>query len=460
MQWSSDETTACRCVTNEVHFFDGTDFSKGIIDKLRLPGVDAAIMSPAGPCVACYIPEAKGAPASIALYDTSHLTDPTGKSTATAPLARKSFFKCSSARFMWNSTGTAVVVQTTSEVDTANKSYYGSSNLHFLTADGSYDGAVPLDKEGPIHDVQWNPNGLEFAVTYGFMPAKTTIFSSSCKVLQDFGSGAHNIVRFNAFGTYMAVCGFGNPPGDVDLYERKARNWGKINTVRVSNAVDLEWSPDGLAFLTMTVAPRLRGQLLQGVQRRGLQRVLRTSRCCTRRAGSQHPRESTAGEAHQGGARKGQGAGGGGPAAKKVEAFKPRHLRGVGSGNFSLSKDDEDLKGKAKAAFGAFRSKQTVVGAEFAQPSASAKKNAAKKAAKKKRQEEEAAAAAAAEAAKLKLSEQVATDPAKKLRNLKKKLKQIEDLEKKVADGLAPSAEQQAKLAGKDALLGEIKELE
>ena len=452
-------------MTNEVHFFDGTDFSKGIIDKLRLPGVDAAIMSPAGPCVACYIPEAKGAPASIALYDTSHLTDPTGKSTATAPLARKSFFKCSSARFMWNSTGTAVVVQTTSEVDTANKSYYGSSNLHFLTADGSYDGAVPLDKEGPIHDVQWNPNGLEFAVTYGFMPAKTTIFSSSCKVLQDFGSGAHNIVRFNAFGTYMAVCGFGNLPGDVDLYERKARNWGKINTVRVSNAVDLEWSPDGLAFLTMTVAPRLRVDNCYKVFNAAGYNVSCVNFPVLYAASWQPaPKGIYSGERlTKEELAKAKELAAAAPAAKKVEAFKPRHLRGVGSGNFSLSKDDEDLKGKAKAAFGAFRSKQTVVGAEFAQPSASAKKNAAKKAAKKKRQEEEAAAAAAAaaaEAAKLKLSEQVATDPAKKLRNLKKKLKQIEDLEKKVADGLAPSAEQQAKLAGKDALLGEIKELE
>lgn len=38
-------------------------------------------------------------------------------------------------------------------------------------------------KEGPVHDVQWSPSGLEFAVVYGCMPSVylvSVVFSSFC----------------------------------------------------------------------------------------------------------------------------------------------------------------------------------------------------------------------------------------------------------------------------------------
>ena len=31
---------------------------------------------------------------------------------------------------------------------------------------------VPLAKTGPVYAARWNPNGKEFAVCYGYMPAK------------------------------------------------------------------------------------------------------------------------------------------------------------------------------------------------------------------------------------------------------------------------------------------------
>ena len=47
-------------MTNEAHIFDGRDFSKGIIDKLRLPGIDGVQLahSPASH-IAAYVPEIK-----------------------------------------------------------------------------------------------------------------------------------------------------------------------------------------------------------------------------------------------------------------------------------------------------------------------------------------------------------------------------------------------------------------
>lgn len=47
-------------MTNEAHIFYGHDFSKGIVDKLRLPGVDGVQLahSPASH-IAAYVPEIK-----------------------------------------------------------------------------------------------------------------------------------------------------------------------------------------------------------------------------------------------------------------------------------------------------------------------------------------------------------------------------------------------------------------
>ena len=52
-------------------------------------------------------------------------------------------------------------------------------------------------QEGPVHDVQWTRAGDYFAVVAGFMPAKTTLFSASCKPVFDLGSGPHNLVRWS-----------------------------------------------------------------------------------------------------------------------------------------------------------------------------------------------------------------------------------------------------------------------
>ena len=52
-------------------------------------------------------------------------------------------------------------------------------------------------QEGPVHDVQWSPSGDHFVTVSGFMPARTNLFSSRCRMLQDLGAGPHNLVRWN-----------------------------------------------------------------------------------------------------------------------------------------------------------------------------------------------------------------------------------------------------------------------
>lgn len=60
IRFSSDEAVACRLATNEIQFFDAVDFSKGIINRLRIPGVAAFELSKTpGSHVAAFVPESK-----------------------------------------------------------------------------------------------------------------------------------------------------------------------------------------------------------------------------------------------------------------------------------------------------------------------------------------------------------------------------------------------------------------
>ena len=46
-------------------------------------------------------------------------------------------------RLFWNSSATALLAITASEVDATNQSYYGEQKIHYLAADGTNDCLVP-----------------------------------------------------------------------------------------------------------------------------------------------------------------------------------------------------------------------------------------------------------------------------------------------------------------------------
>ncbi|XP_074281397.1 uncharacterized protein LOC141606242 [Silene latifolia] len=248
VSFSSDETIACRLATNEVQYFDPSDFSKGFVSRLRVPGV-AAVQLSRLPCshIATYVPESKGVPASIQIYAC-------GKDASNQPLARRSFFRCSTVQFYWNHGSTGVLAVAQSEVDKTNQSYYGESKLNYLTTDGTHEGLVPLRKDGPIHDVQWSNSGLEFAVVYGFMPAKATVFDKKCKPIFELGEGPYNTVKWNPKGRFLCLAGFGNLPGDMTFWDCKEKKL--LGTTKAEWSVTYEWSPNGCYFMTASTAPR------------------------------------------------------------------------------------------------------------------------------------------------------------------------------------------------------------
>ncbi|XP_042030406.1 eukaryotic translation initiation factor 2A-like [Salvia splendens] len=249
IRFSSDEVVACRLATNEVQFFDAGDFSRGIVHRLKVQGIAAFELSKSpGSYVAVFVPESKGMPANVQIFSCA-------KESPSQPVARKSFFRCSSVQLHWNlgSKGLLVVVQ--SDVDKTNQSYYGETKLNYLTTDGIYEGLVSLRKEGPVHDVQWSSSGKEFAAVYGFMPAMATIFDAKCKPLLELGTGPYNTVRWNPKGKFICLAGFGNLPGDMAFWDYTEKK--QLGATRAELSVSSEWSADGRYFMTATTAPRL-----------------------------------------------------------------------------------------------------------------------------------------------------------------------------------------------------------
>ncbi|KAI9594721.1 eukaryotic translation initiation factor eIF2A-domain-containing protein [Syncephalis fuscata] len=230
VQWTHDESFCARLVTNEIHLYPAKQLAKGTHSNLRLEGVSSFSISPGkSPSIAAFIPERKGAPASIRVFS---LTD------FQRPSALKTFFKADMVQMYWNDLGTHLIVLTQTDVDNTGKSYYGETGLYYLAVSGSYDCRVTLDKEGPIHDVTWSPNSKEFVVIYGFMPAKATLFDHRANAIHNFGTLPRNYVRFSPHGRFVCLAGFGN--------------------LAANGASVCDWCPDGRHLMTATLSPRLR----------------------------------------------------------------------------------------------------------------------------------------------------------------------------------------------------------
>ncbi len=173
------------------------------------------------------------------------------------PVSQKTFYKGDKVQLKWNELGTSLIVLAQTDVDKTNKSYYGTTDMYILSANGSFDSRIQLDKEGPIHDVAWSPNSKEFGVIYGTVPAKTTIFNARAVPQHSFDLGPRNTILFSPHGRFVIVAGFGNMAGDMDIYDLE-KNFAKVTTIKGSGCTYCEWSPDGQHILTATTSPRLR----------------------------------------------------------------------------------------------------------------------------------------------------------------------------------------------------------
>ncbi|KAK3942064.1 eukaryotic translation initiation factor 2A [Diplogelasinospora grovesii] len=248
LQYTADEQFCARAVTNEVQFYQSHDLTT-VWNKLRVEGVtDFAIAPGLNQNVAVFVPERKGQPAAVKVFNVPQFN---------SPISQKTFFKGDKVQLQWNKQGTSLIVLAQTDVDKTNKSYYGETNMYLLSANGSFDARVTLDKEGPIHDVSWSPNSKEFGVVYGYMPAKTTIFNHRAVATHSFPIGPRNTIIFSPTGRFALVAGFGNLAGQIDVYDLE-KDYRKVCTIESGNPSVCTWSPDSRYIMTATTSPRLR----------------------------------------------------------------------------------------------------------------------------------------------------------------------------------------------------------
>ncbi|KAL8793985.1 MAG: hypothetical protein Q9195_003391 [Heterodermia aff. obscurata] len=249
LQYTFDEQYCARVVTNEVQFYECGDLST-VWNKLRIDGVSGFAISPGhNHCIAVFVPERKGQPATVKVFHVPHFEN---------VVSQKNFFKGDQVQLKWNNEGTSLIVLAQTEVDKSGKSYdYGETTLYLLNANGDFDSRIDLDKEGPIHDVSWSPSSKEFGVVYGYMPAKATLFNARAVATHSFALKPRNTILFSPHGRFVLVAGFGNLTGQMDVYDLE-KDRTKICTIEASNPSVCEWSPDGKHILTATTSPRLR----------------------------------------------------------------------------------------------------------------------------------------------------------------------------------------------------------
>jgi translation initiation factor 2A len=135
LQYTYDEKFCARTVTNEVQIYESHDLTK-VWNKLRVEGVTDFAVSPGeNHSIAVFVPERKGQPAAVKVYNVPHFD---------APASQKSFFKGDKVELKWNDAGTTLIVLAQTEADKTGKSYYGETTLYLLSANGGFDSRLDL----------------------------------------------------------------------------------------------------------------------------------------------------------------------------------------------------------------------------------------------------------------------------------------------------------------------------
>ncbi|CAI5443347.1 unnamed protein product [Caenorhabditis angaria] len=230
VQVTDDESLAARIVGSEILIYTNMNFERYEY-KFVEKGIQGFSLSPGGAPyhIGVYTPAEGNNPARVKVF----------RVTPSFPaVANRTFFKSDKAVITWNQKGNALLILASVEVDKTNQSYYGEQSLFLINIQTEESTIVPLAKQGPIYSAKWNPNGKEFAVCYGHMPAKVTFYNPKGIPIFECPDGPRNDIFYNAFGNIILK--------------------KEIIAIEVPNTTLFEWAPDGQHFVTCTTAPRLR----------------------------------------------------------------------------------------------------------------------------------------------------------------------------------------------------------
>lgn len=265
VKWTANEEFALELVPGEGLVVRPADFARDEDDdsdepqpqelhRIKEKNASTFVLSPEVQdgiyYVACYIPEQlTGLVARLSMYNLSEPAKPTVELHLPA--------KVKDLKILFNHTGEEVLALAQSDVDESGSSYFGTSYLYWTPSNGK---SKPLQvcgaKEGLVQDLCWSPTKNEFATIVGMMPATVALYDGkNGKLLTTLGVSRRNTLKWNPFGRFLAVAGFGTLPGDLDFFDRSCEE--TISSVRAALTVVSEWTPEGRHMISATIAPRM-----------------------------------------------------------------------------------------------------------------------------------------------------------------------------------------------------------
>ena len=450
--WSEDERICLHMSTNTIKVMHGRNLSlQSPLYSLTIPNIAQFSLSPSGTLLAGFFPEAKGQPACLRVFDISD--------RSAQPRSSKSTFNAQNVQIKWNSSSTALIAIFSTDSDVTSSSYYGTSSLFFMRVNERGEmvssSLVTGENGGPCHDAAWSPVADEFVAATGKMPAELALYDGKTGAKRiSFGVSRRNTVRWSDFGRIFTAGGFGNLPGDIDVWDKNKALC--LSSVRIPCTVICEWGPDGRHFVSASTFPRMRVDNFAQIVNYDGTTVCKIENISELYSVKWRPNSENFEDVPVS-PRVVQNAKSKPAEAEAAEQPKRAAYRPPG-GSGALAEQmrkERELENQKKAVKVKIEREVVVPGAAPSGPSASALRNARKKAAALRKQEEEPAV----KPKNVAEPEQQAgsTDPAKRIRNLQKKLKEIAALKE---SGAILSAAQQAKVESESAVRAEITELE
>jgi translation initiation factor 2A len=258
VQFSNDERFVFKQITNEVQIFSSQSLlfqdHTAIVARVQLKGFSqykvAPVTSGESLSIAFFFPESGGNPGRVSIVAVN-----LNNFEVSEPMGSRSIFGASDATLMWNATATALLIFSRSNLDTSGASYTGAAAVYFMSANGEDSGKVEQTKDGPVHDVQWSPDGEKFVMIAGKMPAQVTLFNAKAEPIYQFGASPRNTVVWSPHGRFLCIAGFGNLAGEMDFYD--VLRLKKIGSNASDCSIRFGWSPDSRYFLTASLAPRM-----------------------------------------------------------------------------------------------------------------------------------------------------------------------------------------------------------
>ena len=189
----------------------------------------------------------KDMPASVKVYDYPVFTRVVNST---------SFFGASQVDLVWSPAANVVLAKLFSEVDKTNQNYYGESSLQILCgAESALNISHPqLD----IHETVFDAAGKRLVVISGSMPATLQVYEITARgkltLVKELARQSRNEAKFSPNGQFLAVGGFGNLPGELDIYETE--RWRLVAQFTNQCTTEWWWTHDSKAIVFGSCMPR------------------------------------------------------------------------------------------------------------------------------------------------------------------------------------------------------------